>query len=111
MPHEADERRPEAGNVEQGERLGVIAKRVPRPRFEHLVERADAAGQADEGVAQLGHLGLALMHVGDRMELGQAGVRDFLIDQRLRDDAVNLAAGISITVSAMMPIRPSRPPP
>ena len=79
-------------DVEQAEGLGVIAERVPRPGLEQLVERADPAGQRDEPVAQLGHLRLALVHVGDGVQLGQAGMRDLMVDQCLRDNAIDLAA-------------------
>src|SRR5687768_9667438 len=45
MVHHLDQIVPEAGDVEQGKRLGVVAQSVPGPRLEQLVERADAAGQ------------------------------------------------------------------
>ena len=83
MIHEGDHPVPEAGDVEQGERLGVIAERVPAPRLEQFVERADAAGHGDEGVGKVGHLRLALVHVGDEVQLGEAGMRDLEVDQRL----------------------------
>ena len=92
MVEEGDHPVPEAVDVEQGERLGVIAERVPAPRLEQFVERADAAGNGDEGVGQLGHHRLALVHVGDDVELGEAGMGDLEVDQRLRDHAIGLAA-------------------
>ena len=70
MVHEAGQPVPEAMDVEQAEGLGVIAERVPGPGLEQLVERADPARQGDEAVAQLGHLRLALVHVGDGVKLG-----------------------------------------
>src|SRR5262245_54341707 len=94
MVHEVDKIIPESVDVEQAKRLGVVAKRIPGPGLKHLIERADAAGKADEAIAKLGHLCLALMHVGDGDEIGQAGMRDLMIDQRLRNDAVYLAAGL-----------------
>ena len=40
-------------------------------------------GKSEEGVGEIGHLRLALVHRLDDVELGQAGVRDLEIDQRL----------------------------
>ena len=51
MVHEAGQPAPEAVHVEQAEGLGVVAERVPGPRLEQLVQRADAAGKRDEAVA------------------------------------------------------------
>src|SRR3954468_4998275 len=56
---EVDETVPETRHVEQCERLGVVAQCVPRPGLEQFVERADAAGKGDEGVAQIRHLRFA----------------------------------------------------
>lgn len=38
-------------------------------------ERAEAAGERDEGVGESGHRGLALVHAVDEAELGEAGAR------------------------------------
>src|SRR6185312_7746769 len=45
MVDELDHAVPIALDVEQAEWLLVISKRVPAPRLEQFVERADAAGQ------------------------------------------------------------------
>src|SRR6476620_5114620 len=92
MVDELDHAVPKALDVKQAERLLVIAERVPAPRLEQLVERTDAAGKREESVGQVRHLRLALMHVGDGVELGQAEMRDLDVDQRLWDHAEDLAA-------------------
>ena len=66
---------------------------APGQHLEHLVERAEAAGQGDETVGQVEHARLALVHVGDDLEPGQAGVGDLPADQLLGDDADDFAAG------------------
>ena len=55
-------------------------------------------GSARKRVGEIGHLRLALVHVGDAVELGEAGVRDLEVDQRGRDDAVDLAAELEHAV-------------
>ena len=51
-------------------------------------------GNRDEGVGQLGHHRLALVHRVDEVQFGEAGMRDLEIDQRLRDHAIDLAARV-----------------
>ena len=82
------------GDFEQGERLPVIAERVPRPRLEQLVERADAAGKSDERVAQLGHPCLALVQGADPHQLGQPRMGDLVGHQRLGNHAIGAAAAL-----------------
>ena len=48
--------------VEQTHRLGVDAQLDPGDRLEQFFQRAETAGQGDEGVGQLGHARLALVH-------------------------------------------------
>ena len=101
---------PEAVDVEQAERLGVIAERVPAPRLEQFVERADPAGQRDEGV------GSSVIFALRSCMLATCGARSGRcarprVDQRLRDHAIDLAAGLEHRCRRSMPIRPSRPPP
>src|SRR5690348_5626398 len=89
---EFDEAVPEAFDVEQAERLLVVAERVPAPRLEEFVERSDPTRKREERVGKLGHPRLALVHRLDDVKLGDAGMRDLDVDERLRDDSVDLAA-------------------
>ena len=61
-----------AGGVEHRERLVVDAEVAPRVDLDQLLERADPARQRDERVRELGHQRLALVHVVDDVQLGQA---------------------------------------
>ncbi|MNV77301.1 hypothetical protein D3C71_1707130 [compost metagenome] len=70
----------------------MIAELSPGPRLEQLFQGAEPAGQGDEGVAELGHAGLARMHAVDHFQTGQAWMADFGALQALRDDADDFAA-------------------
>ena len=65
MVHEIAQIVPEAVDVEQAEWLRVIAQCIPRPRLEQFVQRPDPARKRNKRIAQLGHLGLALVHRRD----------------------------------------------
>ena len=52
-----------------------------------------APGQRDEGVGEVGHPRLALVHRLHDLEPRQAGVRQLVVDQVLRDHPDHLAAG------------------
>ena len=56
-------------------------------------KRAEAAGEGDEAVGQVGHHRLALVHRTDDPQLGEALVGDLPAHEGLRDDADDLAAG------------------
>ena len=64
---------PVAAHVEQPDRLRVQAELGPRHDLGQLLERAEAAGQRDERVGQLGHDRLALVERGDDAQLGRPG--------------------------------------
>src|SRR5256885_13094140 len=55
--------------------------------LEQFLEGAYAAGQGDEGIAALGHHGLALVHGLDDVQLIAGMVGQFLVHQRLRNHA------------------------
>ena len=65
----------------------------PGDGLEQLLERADAAGQGEERVGQIGHHRLALVHRVDDVQRRHAGMADLARHQRLRDHAGHLAAG------------------
>ena len=67
-----------AVDVEQADRLAVQAERGPGQDLEELLVRADAAGQGEEPPSAAGHQGLALVHAGDDVQLGQPVVGDLL---------------------------------
>src|SRR6185503_14842507 len=98
MVHEVDEPVPVAADVQEAKRLLVIAERVPAPRIEKFVERSNSAREREEGVGELGHLRLALVHGLDDVEFGDAWVGDLDVDQRLRDDAINEPAHLEDAV-------------
>ena len=79
----------EARDVQQPARLAVVAELRPGQRLEQLVERAVAAGERDEGVRQLGHLRLALVHRLDDVQPGEPPVHHFPLEQAPRRDAGN----------------------
>src|SRR5919206_2923312 len=88
------QRLPEPVDVHQDGRLGVQAEHAPGPGLEQLLQRAGRAGQRDEGVGELGHAGLALVHGGDHLQPRQPGVRELVVHQVLGDDADDVAAGV-----------------
>ena len=63
------------------------ARARPAQGLEELLECADPAGKGEEGGRLVGHHGLALVHVGHDVQLGQPVVRDLLGRQRLGDHA------------------------
>ena len=80
-----------AVQIEQTARLLMVAELCPGEDFEKLFQGAAAAGQGDKSVGQLRHQGFSLMHGADDMEVGQAGVGDFPVDQGFGDDADHLS--------------------
>src|SRR4051794_10815616 len=87
MVEEAHEPVEVAAHVEEPERLGVQPELVPGVDLEELLERPDAAREGDEGVRQLRHQRLALVHGVDHAQLAQRRMADLAIHERLRDDA------------------------
>ena len=73
--------RPVAVDRQQPDRLGVEVELRPRRDLGELLERAEAAGQRDEPVGELGHHRLALVERADDVQLGQPGVGQLAIDQ------------------------------
>ena len=61
---EVDQRVPEAADIDDQHRLGVLVELGPGHHLDDLLERADAAGQRHEGVGALEHDSLPLVHVG-----------------------------------------------
>ena len=91
--HEAQQVVVVAVDVEQADRLVVVAELAPGPDLVQLLQRADAAGQGDEGVGALGHHLLAHVHGRHHVQFVQAGVADLALHQAFGDDADHAAAG------------------
>src|SRR6266851_3949856 len=90
---EDEERVVEAVDVEQQDGLGVELEGLPGKDLEHLLKGAEAAGKDEEGVGLFAHEGFAGVHrVGD-VELGDAVVGDFEVDEDLGDDTDDTASG------------------
>ena len=66
----------------------------PGHLLDELLERADAAGQGDEGIRAFEHQALAGMHVGDDDMLLCLAQQRVAVGQELRDDAGDMAAGV-----------------
>lgn len=90
---EAEELVVEAIDVEQKDGLLVELEGVPGEDFEEFFEGSEAPGERNECISSLTHEGFAGVHgVGD-VQLGDALVGDFQIDQNFRNDADDFAAG------------------
>jgi hypothetical protein len=70
----------------------VQAELRPGVHLEQLVERSQPAGQRDEGVGEIGHQRLALVHRVDDVELREAQVGDLALDERAWDHPDRLTA-------------------
>ena len=83
-----------AVHIEQADGLVVVAQLAPSPDLEQFLEGAYAAGQGDEGIAALGHHGLALVHGLDDVQFVAGMVGQLLVHQRLRDHSHDAATGL-----------------
>src|SRR5690606_26959434 len=90
---QADEGIPELLDVDEHDRLAVLAELGPGHHLDGFLERPEAAGQRDEGVGLREHVPLALVHaLGDDQFLGVAQ-HLFALAEELRDDAGDVPAG------------------
>ena len=81
------------GHVADQDRLVVQAKLPPGDDLDRLVERAETAGQRNEGIGGLEHALLAGVHGSGDDKFGDARMRNLPPRQEFRDDADHLAAG------------------
>ena len=79
-------------HVQQRARLSVQAELGPGVDLEQLLERAEPAGKSDEGVRQLRHQRLALVHRAHDAHVRDLRVGDLPVHERARDHAGDLAA-------------------
>ena len=70
----------------------MLVELRPGHHLDDLLERADAAGERDEGVGALEHDALPLMHVGGDDQLRHLLQHHLAVLEELRDDAGHLAA-------------------
>src|SRR5262245_10475664 len=75
-----------AVDVQQATGLAVQAEPAPAPHLEQLLHGADPTGQREERIRQLSHEGLALMQVLDDVQLSQATMGNFAVNELLGDD-------------------------
>ena len=87
-----------AVDVEQTAGLLMNVELAPGEHFKHFVQGANAAGERDETIRQLGHAHLSFEHGLDDLEFGAAGVTDLKIQQRPSDDADHFATGLEAGV-------------
>ena len=86
MIEEGEELVVEAVDVEQHDGFLVKLESLPGEDLEHLFEGSEAAWEDEKSIGLLTHEGLARVHgVGD-VELGDAVVGDFEIDEDFGDD-------------------------
>ena len=81
-------------DIEQADRLAVLAQLPPGPYLEQFLHRADTTRQGDEGVGEVRHLGLARMHGLHDIERAQIEMGDFLQGEKFGDHANNPAASL-----------------
>src|SRR5690606_17980129 len=84
--------------VKQAAGLLVQPELRPRPHFEELVHRADAARQREERLGHLAHAQLALGHRRDDMQLTEASVPGLALDEHLRNHADHASASLECSV-------------
>jgi len=85
--------------VDENDGFGVEAELSPGDGFKHLFEGAVAAGEDEEGIGEMNHAGLALVHGGDKLEGGEAGVGDFAAGEDVREDADDVSSASEGCVS------------
>ena len=70
------------------------AKLCPRDDLAELLEGSKAARHCHECIRELRHRRLTLVHRVHDSEIGQGAMRELARDQRVRDDANRMTAGI-----------------
>ena len=80
--------------VEDNDGFKVEAELFPRDDFEQFLERSHPAWQGHAGVAQLGHLLFAAVHIGCDDEARHTLVLPLLVYHKLRNNADGLATSL-----------------
>ena len=81
-----------AVDIQDSTWLSMESQLAPSDDLAKFVQRAVPAGQRDEGIGQLGHPCLTLMHGGDDVKCCDAVVCDLSVRERFRNDANDLSA-------------------
>lgn len=79
--------------VQQADRLVDLHELVHGPDHHQLLDRADTAGQGDEGIGEVDHALLAVAQRRGDLVPGEAGMRLSALMQALGDHAMHIAAG------------------
>ncbi len=90
----ADQRCRRSRDVANVDRLVVQAQLPPADDLDRFIQRADAAGQRDEGICRLGHAALAVVQAVDDGKLGDALMRHIQFREKVGDHAKHRAAGL-----------------
>src|SRR5699024_11483505 len=86
-------------HIDQPHRPLDVSELLHREHFHQFFQGADPAGKADEGIGKLFHAGLALSHGLNHLELTEARVRDFPIDELARNYSNHFTAGLQGGIS------------
>jgi hypothetical protein len=81
--------------IEQHDRLVELSELLFDDDLEELIQRADAAGQDEEGIAERQQPSLAFAHIGHDLYTFAAIQRRFQVPQEFGEDACHLRAAIA----------------
>ena len=87
IAHEDQQVVEEAVHVQDAAGLVVDPELRPRDGLHELLVGPEPAGQHDEGIRELGHERLALVHGAHHMQVAEGAMGDFVAGQRLGDHA------------------------
>ena len=94
MGEEDEQGFPEAVNIRHENGFCVAAELGPGELLDEFLQRADPAGQGNEGIGAFEHELFAGVHVGDDNHVIRAVEHDFALFEKFRDNACDFAAMI-----------------